>query len=280
MSAAWLVVGLGNPGPEYAATRHNIGAMVVDQIAEDVRAPLARHKRAHAVCAEAKLGVPGSMTGMVLARPLTFMNTSGGPVAALMAFYGIEPDHLVVVHDELDIPFAALRVKFGGGDNGHNGLKSIRKSLGSGDFFRIRMGIGRPPGRQDPADFVLKPFGSTERKDLPDLVQRGADAVESLCDTPHSVGRPPLAPPLPPARPEPAARGPTRRREAGRVCVRARVCVRVCVCVCARARVHVCVCVGPGRRHRRHRRLQRRAPGGPSGVAPRGFARRRLCAGG
>jgi PTH1 family peptidyl-tRNA hydrolase len=180
VSAAWLVVGLGNPGPEYATTRHNIGAMVVEQVADQVRASMARHKRAHALAAEAKLGVPGSMTTIVLTRPLSYMNESGGPVKALMGFYGIEPDQLVVVHDELDIPFAALRVKFGGGDNGHNGLKSIRKALGTGDFYRVRAGIGRPPGRQDPAEFVLKAFGSTERKDLPDLVQRGADAAESL----------------------------------------------------------------------------------------------------
>lgn len=180
MSAAWLVVGLGNPGPDYASTRHNIGAMVVEQVADQLRAPLARHKRAHALCAEAKLGVPGAMTGVVLARPLSYMNESGGPVKALMDFYGIEPDRLVAVHDELDIPFAALRVKFGGGDNGHNGLKSMRKALGTGEFFRIRVGIGRPPGRQDPADFVLKPFSSTERKELADVIQRGADAAESL----------------------------------------------------------------------------------------------------
>ena len=154
--------------------------MVVEQVADQLRAPLARHKRAHALCAEAKLGVPGAMTGVVLARPLSYMNESGGPVKALMDFYGIEPDRLVAVHDELDIPFAALRVKFGGGDNGHNGLKSMRKALGTGEFFRIRVGIGRPPGRQDPADFVLKPFSSTERKELADVIQRGADAAESL----------------------------------------------------------------------------------------------------
>ena len=120
------------------------------------------------------------MTSVVLARPLSYMNESGGPVKALMGFYGIEPDHVVVVHDELDIAFAALRVKFGGGDNGHNGLKSLRKSLGTGDFFRVRVGIGRPPGRQDPAEFVLKSFASSERAGLDDLILRGADCVESL----------------------------------------------------------------------------------------------------
>ena len=180
MSHPWLVVGLGNPGPEYAATRHNVGAMVVDQLAESVGARLARHKQAHAQAAETKLGVPGSVVPVVLVEPMTYMNESGGPVKAAMSYYGVEADRLVVVHDELDIDFATLRVKFGGGDNGHNGLKSIRKAIGTGDFYRVRVGIGRPPGRQDPAEFVLKPFGSTERKELPDLLARGADAVEAL----------------------------------------------------------------------------------------------------
>jgi len=180
LSHPWLVVGLGNPGPEYAATRHNVGAMVVDQLAESVGARLARHKQAHAQAAETKLGVPGSVVPVVLVEPMTYMNESGGPVKAAMSYYGVEADRLVVVHDELDIDFATLRVKFGGGDNGHNGLKSIRKAIGTGDFYRVRVGIGRPPGRQDPAEFVLKPFGSTERKELPDLLARGADAVEAL----------------------------------------------------------------------------------------------------
>lgn len=176
----WLVVGLGNPGPEYAATRHNIGFLVIDALAERTGVKLARHKRAHALAAEAKVGVPGAMHRLVLAEPMSFMNESGGPVAALMAFYGIEPDRLIVVHDELDLPFASLRVKFGGGDNGHNGLKSIRRSIGTGDYLRVRAGIGRPPGRQDPAAFVLKPFASAERRELPEFVDRCADAVESL----------------------------------------------------------------------------------------------------
>jgi len=180
LSHPWLVVGLGNPGPEYAATRHNVGAMVVDQLAESVGARLARHKQAHAQAAETKLGVPGSVVPVVLVEPMSYMNESGGPVKAAMSYYGVEADRLVVVHDELDIDFATLRVKFGGGDNGHNGLKSIRKAIGTGDFYRVRVGIGRPPGRQDPAEFVLKLFGSTERKELPDLLARGADAVEAL----------------------------------------------------------------------------------------------------
>lgn len=179
-SSPWLVVGLGNPGPEYAATRHNIGFLVADRLADQVGVRMARHKRGHALAAEGKLGIPGAMTHLVLVEPLSFMNESGGPVKALMGFYGVGPERLVVVHDELDIPFAAIRVKFGGGDNGHNGLKSIRRALGTGDFYRVRVGIDRPPGRQDPADYVLKPFGTTERKELPETVQRAADAVESL----------------------------------------------------------------------------------------------------
>jgi peptidyl-tRNA hydrolase, PTH1 family len=176
----WLVVGLGNPGPEYAATRHNIGFMVVDDLASRMGVKLARHKRAHAVAAEGRMGVPGSTARVVVAEPLSFMNESGGPVSALMSFYGVDADHLIAVHDELDLPFEALRVKFGGGDNGHNGLRSIRRSIATGDFLRVRAGIGRPPGRQDPAAFVLKPFSSAERADLPTFVDRCSDAVESL----------------------------------------------------------------------------------------------------
>lgn len=179
-TAPWLIAGLGNPGPEYAATRHNIGFLVVDALAERAGVKLARHKRAHALAAEAKVGLPGAMHRLVLVEPLSFMNESGGPVKALLSFYGIEADRLIVVHDELDLPFAALRVKMGGGDNGHNGLKSIRRALGTGDFLRVRAGIGRPPGRQDPAAFVLKPFASAERRELPEFVDRCADAVESL----------------------------------------------------------------------------------------------------
>lgn len=176
----WLVVGLGNPGPEYAATRHNVGFLVVDLLAERLGVRLARHKRGHALAAEAKLGVPGALTPLVLVEPLSFMNASGGPVASIAAFYGETTEHVVVVHDELDLPFGTIRVKHGGGDNGHNGLKSLRSSLGSGDFSRVRIGIGRPPGRQDPADWVLKGFGSTERRELPEVVDRAADAVECL----------------------------------------------------------------------------------------------------
>ena len=176
----WLIVGLGNPGPEYAATRHNIGFFVVEELCRRVGATLSRHKRAHALVAEGRLGPPGSSESIVVAEPLSFMNESGGPVKAIMQFYGVDEGSLIVIHDELDIPFEAIRVKLGGCDYGHNGLRSIRRALGNGEFLRIRMGIGRPPGRQDPAAFVLKPFASAERPGLQLMVDRGADAVESL----------------------------------------------------------------------------------------------------
>lgn len=181
-SGPWLIAGLGNPGPEYAATRHNIGFLVVDELAARCGVSLARHKRAHAVAAEAKIGLPGSNQRLVLVEPLSFMNESGGPVKALMGFYDVPVERLIVIHDELDLPFDALRVKNGGGDNGHNGLKSIRKALGTGDFLRVRGGIGRPPGRMDAAAFVLKPFSSTERPSLPMFIDRLADATLSLVE--------------------------------------------------------------------------------------------------
>lgn len=175
----WLVVGLGNPGPTYAEHRHNIGHMVVDLLAGRVGGRFRANARARADVVEGRVaGVPGVRA--VLAKPRSYMNLSGGPVANLLAFYKIEPDHLVVIHDELDIPFGALRLKDGGGDNGHNGLKSIRRSLGTGDYLRVRCGVGRPAGRRDPADFVLSPFATAERADVPLLIERAADAVECL----------------------------------------------------------------------------------------------------
>ena len=177
-NAPWLIVGLGNPGPEYAGTRHNVGFLVADQLAERARGKFATHKRARAHVAEER--VAGHR--VVLAKPTSYMNESGGPVSSLLGYYKVPLDRLIVIHDELDIPFAALRLKLGGGDNGHNGLKSIRKSTGSGEFYRVRVGIGRPPGRQDPADYVLKPWASVERKELPMLVSDAADAVELLLD--------------------------------------------------------------------------------------------------
>jgi PTH1 family peptidyl-tRNA hydrolase len=177
----WLVVGLGNPGTQYAATRHNIGFWVVDVLARRSGERLARHKRAVASTAQVRIGGSGPAgTPAVLVEPLSFMNDSGGPVKALMSFYDVSVEHLVVVHDELDLPLGRLRIKRGGGDNGHNGLRSIRSALGTGDFIRIRLGIGRPPGRQDPADFVLKAFSSDERTQASVMAEEGADAVEEL----------------------------------------------------------------------------------------------------
>ena len=176
----WMIVGLGNPGPEYAATRHNAGFLVIDEISSRMQGSLGRHKRAMASVLEGRFGTPGADERVVLVEPWSFMNASGGPVKALMSFYDIDTDHLVVVHDELDLPFGTVRLKRGGGDGGHNGLRSLRSSLGSGEFARARLGIGRPPGRQDPAEYVLKPFSGTERAEIPEIVNRCADAVETL----------------------------------------------------------------------------------------------------
>lgn len=175
----WLVVGLGNPGTSYSQTRHNVGHMVVDLLAARVESKFKAHRRRRAEVVETRLGaVAGVRT--VLAKPRSYMNASGGPVAGLAEFYKVLPDHVVIVHDELDLPFGALRVKQGGGDNGHNGLRSVRVALGTGDFCRIRFGVGRPPGQLDPAAYVLKPFSAVERKDLELEVDRAADAVEAL----------------------------------------------------------------------------------------------------
>lgn len=179
-SEVWLVVGLGNPGPTYAGTRHNIGYLVTDELAARMGSGFRRHKSGRADVVEGRLQPGGAR--IVLARPHTYMNESGGPVAALASFYKVAPDHVVAIHDELDIDFGTLRVKFGGGDNGHNGLKSMRASLGTGDFYRVRAGIGRPPGRQAPADYVLSSYSSRERAELPLQVGDAADAVECLVD--------------------------------------------------------------------------------------------------
>lgn len=179
----WLVVGLGNPGPKYAGNRHNVGQMVLDLLAERTGARFSRHARAQAVVAETRLGVlPGGRPGprVVLAKPTTYMNTSGGPVAGLAKYYGVDPAQVVVVHDEVDIPFDTIKLKSGGGEGGHNGLRDITKALGTKDYVRVRVGVGRPPGRTDTADHVLKDFSATERKDLPILVDDAADAVEMV----------------------------------------------------------------------------------------------------
>ena len=177
----WLVAGLGNPGSQYAANRHNAGFMVADLLAGRAGAAFKRHK-SRAQVAEGRLaGVP-----VTIAKPQGFMNLSGGPVAALCGFYKIPPGRVVVVHDELDIPFGAIRLKLGGGDNGHNGLRSVTAALGTRDYYRARFGIGRPPGRMDPADYVLRDFSPAEREPLPELLAGCADAVTALLE--HGLG--------------------------------------------------------------------------------------------
>ncbi|MGH3413959.1 MAG: aminoacyl-tRNA hydrolase [Marmoricola sp.] len=176
----WLVVGLGNPGPTYAATRHNVGYLVAEELAHRVGSGFRRNKSGRADVVEGRLALGGPR--VVLARPHTYMNEVGGPVSALARFYKVPTGRVMAIHDELDIGFGTLRVKYGGGDNGHNGLRSMRRSLGTGDFYRIRCGIGRPPGRQDPADFVLSAYSAAERKELPFQVGTAADAVECLVD--------------------------------------------------------------------------------------------------
>ncbi|SDN32859.1 peptidyl-tRNA hydrolase [Geodermatophilus siccatus] len=174
----FLVVGLGNPGPSYAGNRHNVGAMVLDELAARAGVKLSpgKGKRARTLIGEGRL----AGRRVVLARPTSYMNESGGPVRGLLDYHSIPPADLVVLHDELDIPFASVRLKRGGGEGGHNGLRSISRSTGTKDYLRVRVGIGRPPGRQDPADFVLKDFSATERKELDLLVAEAADATEEL----------------------------------------------------------------------------------------------------
>jgi PTH1 family peptidyl-tRNA hydrolase len=174
-NAPWLVIGLGNPGPSYAATRHNAGFMVVDLLAQRMGGRFKAHRGGVDVV-EGRIGG----TRVVLGKPKSFMNLSGGPTASLRDFFKVPVEQIVVVHDELDLPYGTVRLKRGGGDNGHNGLRSITKSIGTREYLRVRFGIGRPPGRQDPADFVLKPFSSVENKELPFHVDRAADAVEAL----------------------------------------------------------------------------------------------------
>lgn len=171
----WLVAGLGNPGPQYAGNRHNAGFMVAELLAARIGSAF-RRDRSRTQAASGRLArVP-----VILAKPMSFMNLSGEPLAAMARFYKIPPERLVVVHDELDLPFGTIRLKLGGGDGGHNGLRSLTRTLGTRDYCRVRVGIGRPPGRQDPADYVLRDFSAAERKELPLVLERAADAVEAL----------------------------------------------------------------------------------------------------
>lgn len=172
----WLVVGLGNPGPTYASTRHNVGYLVADILAERIGGTFKAHASKRADVVDGRL----DDQRVVVGRARSYMNDSGGAVSTLAKYYGIEPDHLIVVHDEIDIGLGQLRIKFGGGDNGHNGLKSLRKSLNTGDFYRVRVGVGRPSGSGEVHDHVLKSFNAAERKELPFLMVEAADAVESL----------------------------------------------------------------------------------------------------
>ena len=179
MTDRTLVVGLGNPGDRYAGTRHNAGAMVLAELAVRAGAKLSAHKSRAAV-AETRMR-PGAPR-LVLAQPMSYMNTSGGPVSALLKYYGLDLDALVVVHDEIDLPFGAVKLKRGGGEGGHNGLRDISKALGTKDYVRVRVGVGRPPGRMDTADYVLKRFSGPEAKELPFLISEAADAVEMLSE--------------------------------------------------------------------------------------------------
>ncbi|CAN2245265.1 Pth Peptidyl-tRNA hydrolase [Candidatus Planktophila vernalis] len=175
----WLVVGLGNPGDKYAATRHNVGQMVIDELVSRHNVKLSSHKsRTH--IAAFKLGVGVDAHPVIVAKSHSFMNETGGPIKALANFYSVEPQKIIALHDELDIPFAAIRTKIAGGDNGHNGLKSMTSAFGTAEYYRVRLGIGRPLGEQDPGDFVLKAFSKVEQKDLGEFIVRGADVVESL----------------------------------------------------------------------------------------------------
>jgi PTH1 family peptidyl-tRNA hydrolase len=184
--ATWLVAGLGNPGPGYAHHRHNAGAMVVAELARRGHATWKAHRLLKAELAEVKVGDGGTggvgadLDRVFLLRTRTYMNDSGIPVKNVLTNLKVNPAHLVVVHDELDLDFGRLRAKLGGGDNGHNGLKSIRARLGTGEFYRVRVGIGRPAGPVDVYDWVLSNFAKAEAAELSDIVTRAADAVEVL----------------------------------------------------------------------------------------------------
>lgn len=169
MSDTWLIVGLGNPGPNYAKTRHNIGQMVLDELAKEVGGSFKKHSKVSAVVLEGRLGFGGPK--VVLMKSLGYMNTSGGPVSAIAKFYGIDPDHIIVVHDELDIPFDTIKVKIGGGEGGHNGLRDITKALGTKDYYRVRTGIGRLPDAWTPQISCSSPSAAPKRRTCPSSSQ-------------------------------------------------------------------------------------------------------------
>lgn len=177
MSDTWLVVGLGNPGPGYIRNRHNIGFMVVEELASRMNATFKTHK-ARALVATGRLGIGGPK--VILAKPAVFMNLSGGPTASLAKFYNLPAANVIAVHDEIEIPFDTVKLKFGGGEGGHNGLRDISRALGTKDYYRVRAGVGRPPGRADAASHVLRDFSSTEAKTLTFLIDAAADASELL----------------------------------------------------------------------------------------------------
>lgn len=176
MADPLLVVGLGNPGPNYAKTRHNVGFMVADVLAARIGAAFTVHKKSGAEVVSGHLGG----RSVLVAKPRVFMNESGRNIGPLAKFYSVVPANVIVVHDELDIDFGRIRLKVGGGEGGHNGLRSVASALGSKDFARVRIGVGRPPGRQDPAAYVLQAFNSVERSEVPIIVEQAADAVELL----------------------------------------------------------------------------------------------------
>jgi PTH1 family peptidyl-tRNA hydrolase len=177
MTDTWLIAGLGNPGPEYSRNRHNVGQMVLDELSARIGGNFKAHK-SRAQVLEGRLGIGGPR--LVLAKPATYMNVSGGPVSALARFYDVDPSRVVAVHDEIDIPFNTVKLKIGGGEGGHNGLRDISKALATKEYLRVRVGVGRPPGRMDTADYVLRDFAPAEKKELPFLLDDAADAVELL----------------------------------------------------------------------------------------------------
>ncbi|WP_065247660.1 aminoacyl-tRNA hydrolase [Dermabacter vaginalis] len=182
MSETMLIVGLGNPGSKYEATRHNVGHMVLDRLAEWAGASFKRHKKANASVIEGRMGAPGTGRRVILAKLGCYMNTSGGPVSTLAQYYGVDHGNVIVVHDEIDTQFGAIKAKLGGGEGGHNGLRDITRALGTKDYLRVRVGVGRPPQGRDTADYVLAPFSMAERKVLGDLVTSAGQCVEMLVE--------------------------------------------------------------------------------------------------